>query len=369
MLEEHGLLAHPHTSAGRVPTDAGYRYYVDELLPRRAPCRAAELRLELVRREVDEAMRVTTETLSQVTNLLAIVSAPPIETTTIRHIEVLALQPQVLMVVIITSTGGVSKRVFTFERAGRPRPRRVGGRLPQRAARRHGARRADAALAARRPVAAPDRARVPRPSSRPRSPSWPRPPRTRSTSTARARLLSEHRFQDVSQLNELLEAARAPRVAARRADRRARRSASIYVRIGAENADAGAAVAVAGRRQLRAAAAQPRHRLGDRADADGLRAARSAPCARPPPAVALHRRRLQEGCHAARLLRGPRRRPRRGRGRDQEGVPPARARAAPGRQRPRPRGRGASSRRPPRPTRCSRTPSAAASTTPTATRA
>jgi heat-inducible transcriptional repressor len=115
VLEERGLLAHPHTSAGRVPTDAGYRYYVDELLPA-LPVRSAQLRLELVRREVDEAMRRTTEALSQVTNLLAIVSAPPIHTTTIRHIEVLALQPQILMVVVITSTGGVSKRVFTFDR-------------------------------------------------------------------------------------------------------------------------------------------------------------------------------------------------------------------------------------------------------------
>ena len=114
-LESRGLLTHPHTSAGRVPTDAGYRYYVDRLLPEQ-PARAAQLRLELVRREVDEAMRVTTETLSQVTNLLAIVSAPPIGTTTIRHIEVLLLQPQVLMVVVITSTGGVSKKVFTFDR-------------------------------------------------------------------------------------------------------------------------------------------------------------------------------------------------------------------------------------------------------------
>src|SRR6202035_1876789 len=69
-----------------------------------------------MRRELDEAMRVTTETLSQVTNLLAIVTAPPIETSTIRHIEVLALQPQVLMVVVITSTGGVTKRLFTFSR-------------------------------------------------------------------------------------------------------------------------------------------------------------------------------------------------------------------------------------------------------------
>lgn len=113
MLEEHGLLAHPHTSAGRVPTDAGYRYYVDHLPATRAAERP--LALTLARREVDEAMRVTTETLSQVTNLLAIVSAPPIETATIRHVEVLLLQPQVLMVVVITSTGGVSKRMLTFD--------------------------------------------------------------------------------------------------------------------------------------------------------------------------------------------------------------------------------------------------------------
>ena len=113
-LEDLGLLAHPHTSAGRVPTEAGYRYFVDRLLPDEQPGRA--LSLSLVRREIDEAMRVTTETLSQVTNLLAIVTAPPIETSTIRHVELLALQPQVLMVVVITSTGGVSKRLFTFHR-------------------------------------------------------------------------------------------------------------------------------------------------------------------------------------------------------------------------------------------------------------
>ncbi len=98
-----------------MPTEAGYRYFVDRLLP--PDDDTPRLALSLVRRELDEAMRVTTETLSQVTNLLAIVMAPPIETSTIRHIEVLTLQPQVLMVVVITSTGGVTKRLFTF---GRP---------------------------------------------------------------------------------------------------------------------------------------------------------------------------------------------------------------------------------------------------------
>jgi heat-inducible transcriptional repressor len=117
MLEEHGFLAHPHTSAGRVPTDAGHRWYVDQLRRGQALVPAAKpLGLQLIRREVDEAMRVTSETLSQVTNLLAIVSAPPIDTATIRHVEVLLLQPQVLMAIVITSTGGVSKRVFTFDR-------------------------------------------------------------------------------------------------------------------------------------------------------------------------------------------------------------------------------------------------------------
>jgi heat-inducible transcriptional repressor len=111
-LEELGLLAHPHTSAGRVPTEAGYRYFVDRLLTKSPE--EPRLALSLVRRELDEAMRVTTEALSQVTNLLAIVTAPPIETSRIRHVEVLRLQPQVLMVVVITSTGGVTKRLFTF---------------------------------------------------------------------------------------------------------------------------------------------------------------------------------------------------------------------------------------------------------------
>ena len=116
-LEELGLLKHPHTSAGRVPTDHGYRHYADSLLADGgAELDKPLVRLPEMRAEVDEAMRVTTEQLSQVTNLLAIVSAPPLGTTTIKHVEVLLLQPQVAMVVVITSTGGVTKRVVSYER-------------------------------------------------------------------------------------------------------------------------------------------------------------------------------------------------------------------------------------------------------------
>ena len=117
-LEQRGLLAHPHTSAGRVPTERGYRFFVDELISSgELPAIKPQLNLSDMRREVDEAMRSTTEQLSQITDLLAIVSAPPIGTTSIHRIEVIQLQPQVAMVVVITSTGGVTKRVITYEHA------------------------------------------------------------------------------------------------------------------------------------------------------------------------------------------------------------------------------------------------------------
>jgi heat-inducible transcriptional repressor len=69
----------------------------------------------LTRSEVEEAMRLTSVAISRVTSLLAVVSAPSMNTATIRHVEVLALQPQVVMVVVITSTGGVSKLLTTFD--------------------------------------------------------------------------------------------------------------------------------------------------------------------------------------------------------------------------------------------------------------
>ena len=112
-LERSGMLMHPHTSAGRVQT--GYRVYVDQLLARQDP-RPPEFPLDLgtARAEVEEALQATTEMLSQVTRLLALVSAPPLEAATIRRVEVLPLQPTVVMVVVITSTGGVSNQRYLF---------------------------------------------------------------------------------------------------------------------------------------------------------------------------------------------------------------------------------------------------------------
>src|SRR5579884_2779596 len=115
-LESLGLLTHPPTSAGRVPTASGYRYYADELLRRPAPHpEQFPLDLHTQRTEVESALQATTEMLSQVTRLLALVSAPPLEATTVVHVEVLLLQPELVMVVVITSAGGVTKRLFHFE--------------------------------------------------------------------------------------------------------------------------------------------------------------------------------------------------------------------------------------------------------------
>jgi heat-inducible transcriptional repressor len=230
LLEEHGLLAHPHTSAGRVPTDAGFRYFVDRLLPTTT---GPGVELDLVRREVDEAMRVTTETLSQVTNLLALVSAPPVDTATIRHVEVLGLQPQVVMTVVITSTGGVSKRMSTF-------PAPVDPGLVKWAGEYLNERLVGLGLGARMlhtKLLAPGLTHTEEAFLAELAPAF-----TELADTAHdtlyvegaARLVREHRFQDLSQINGLMQMLE-ERMALLGLLRAALGSRDVLVRIGHEN--------------------------------------------------------------------------------------------------------------------------------------
>jgi heat-inducible transcriptional repressor len=114
-LEARGLLTHPHTSAGRVPTELAYRLHADDLLARQEQRPGAfPLDLSELRREIDSALEATSEVLSRATHMLALVSAPPLQTTSVRHVEVVLLNPRTVMAVVITSTGGVAKRVVTF---------------------------------------------------------------------------------------------------------------------------------------------------------------------------------------------------------------------------------------------------------------
>jgi heat-inducible transcriptional repressor len=116
-LERAGYLTHPHTSAGRVPTEAGYRFFADSLLAAGTKPEPATGALDLsqMRREIEDALRETTAALSRMTDLLAVATAPPPSAARIHRVEALRLQPCVVMVVVIASNGAVTKRVFNFD--------------------------------------------------------------------------------------------------------------------------------------------------------------------------------------------------------------------------------------------------------------
>jgi heat-inducible transcriptional repressor len=234
-LEDLGLLQHPHTSAGRVPTDRGYRRYVDELLEEGGTMALERPRVQIgaVRQEIDEAMRATTEQLSQVTNLLAIVSAPPLGTTTIRHVEVLLLQPQVAMVVVITSTGGVTKRVISYEEPVDPglvnwAPSYLNEVLDGLAV---GARMVHQKLAS------PDLSEMERRFLATLAPAFTELEEMAEDTLyvgGATRLMSEHRLQELSQINDLMQLLER-RVALLSVLRSALVAPSVYLRIGTEN--------------------------------------------------------------------------------------------------------------------------------------
>ena len=114
-LEARGLLKHPHTSAGRVPTEQAYRLHADELLARRERHPDVfPLDLSELQREIDAALEATSEVLSHATHMLALVSAPQLQAATVRHVEIVLLNPNTVTAVVITSTGSVAKRNVVF---------------------------------------------------------------------------------------------------------------------------------------------------------------------------------------------------------------------------------------------------------------
>jgi heat-inducible transcriptional repressor len=113
-LEEEGLIAQPHTSAGRIPTDKGYRVFVDRLAQIK-PLSAAERRAVQAFLEgaldLDDVMRRSVRLLAQLTRQVAVVQYPTLTRSTVRHCEVVALTPARLMLVLITDSGRVDQRV------------------------------------------------------------------------------------------------------------------------------------------------------------------------------------------------------------------------------------------------------------------
>ncbi|MDX6288077.1 MAG: heat-inducible transcriptional repressor [Frankiales bacterium] len=113
-LEEDGYIAQPHTSAGRIPTDKGYRLFVDRLSSVKplspAERRAIQTFLEGAV-DLDDVVHRTVRLLAQLTRQVAVVQYPSLSRSTVRHVELVPLTTTRLMLVLITDTGRVEQRV------------------------------------------------------------------------------------------------------------------------------------------------------------------------------------------------------------------------------------------------------------------
>ena len=114
VLEEEGLIAQPHTSAGRIPTDAGYRLFVDRLTELK-PLSVAEKRAISTfldgAADLDDVLHRAVRTLAQLTRHVAVVQYPSLSRSRVRHLELVSLSATRLMLVLITDTGRVEQRV------------------------------------------------------------------------------------------------------------------------------------------------------------------------------------------------------------------------------------------------------------------
>ena len=112
-LEEAGYVRQPHTSAGRVPTDRGYRVHVDQLLSTRKPARTASEVEERIKRAgtLDEAMSEVSNELSRASHHIGFVLGPAPETATLKHIEFVPLEASRVLVVVVTGGGRITHKV------------------------------------------------------------------------------------------------------------------------------------------------------------------------------------------------------------------------------------------------------------------
>ncbi|MDI3331070.1 MAG: heat-inducible transcriptional repressor HrcA [Micrococcus sp.] len=117
-LEEEGLIVAPHTSAGRIPTDKGYRVFVDQISEVK-PLSAAERRaVQTLLESTDdfhEMMSRTVRLLSQLTHQVAVLQYPHLDSSTVRHLEFVSLAPRRVLAVVIFSAGQVDQRAVTTE--------------------------------------------------------------------------------------------------------------------------------------------------------------------------------------------------------------------------------------------------------------
>jgi heat-inducible transcriptional repressor len=114
VLEAEGYITQPHTSSGRVPTEKGYREFVDrldEVKPLSQPERRAIQQFLESGVDLDDVLRRAVRLLAQLTRQVAVVQYPTLSSSTVRHLEVVALTPARLLLVVITDSGRVDQRI------------------------------------------------------------------------------------------------------------------------------------------------------------------------------------------------------------------------------------------------------------------
>lgn len=118
-LERLGFLDHPHTSAGRVPTDDGYRFYVDSLITRRPlpeqDAAAIDSALRPGETSPSQLMESASHLLSQLTRNVGFVLAPDISGSSFRHIDLVPLPPPRVLVVMVSATGLITNKVIELD--------------------------------------------------------------------------------------------------------------------------------------------------------------------------------------------------------------------------------------------------------------
>jgi heat-inducible transcriptional repressor len=120
-LEQEGFLAQPHTSAGRIPTDKGYRFFVDHLTPSGKLESAATIRVgeffDTAHGRLEETLQRTSMLLAQMTNYAAVVMGPKAEVAVVRTVQVVGLSPHLATVVVVLSNGAVESEPIELAQA------------------------------------------------------------------------------------------------------------------------------------------------------------------------------------------------------------------------------------------------------------
>ncbi len=120
-LEEHGLVHQPHTSAGRVPTDSGYRFYVDSLLESRRRPRSSEIEARLRRHgTVDDLLENASQELSRASHHIGFALAPAAPSARLRHVDFAPLEGRRVLVIVVASGGVVTHRVIETDESTTP---------------------------------------------------------------------------------------------------------------------------------------------------------------------------------------------------------------------------------------------------------